>query len=737
MVFEMDRRGVRVTSGGTKVSQIANIFQNNLIRTDHLETGKITGGITTKKDSEASSVSVNNTTSTTVTTTVTTNVTTENSVVKPDSHSNRFNSARALFEKLGTTTGEDTAKTPSAPAVSGNFSVNRVGLGKMGRSTESIGEPASTSSSSTVISKTISGSSSLSSALNKSNGSSSSMHSDTKLQRSESQETPGLDKENTTLPNRLIRQGSDSRVTQDTGEAVRTNGVNCLKPNVESSPPAANGDAAKPRIVGSTVLRPTPRQFDVGKKPAVAEKPPVVAKPTSLVDSKTKLNGRELIEKQKNWISHFSSPPPKKPGSPEKTQKGFAVQPKPLEIDATGTSPKSSPLSSPSKSITSPTSATSSSISKIREKSTSLDREFPSSRSNSTNNKSSTEETTSSNEPPVNVSVSSTKSEPSLPSSTNRLENKFIETVSSTSSVSSEKESEIAVSYASVQLSRDRHRLLEQDTKQGKSINNDSTTTQKRNSGDSSDSASGESFLDRLQNLKGTTTKVSKQEEQQQESEHSVTTTSSTKIVVETVKTQKHSEDQYHHHSESIIGSVVDSNRIAPPGYDDQASSTSESISDPTSVSSSQVTIIEKSVSGNRANTSSPSSSDTSKDQRELDQHASPVDNEETCVDDSLSVISNISSNVDPHASMEEYRESEEIEVIKETTEKSDISRDYENWLKGQTSSVPESIPSKQVRHTGLSCPSLMHKIILSHTFTYVRVKGKCLRIYVSILFYK
>jgi len=96
-------------------------------------------------------------------------------------------------------------------------------------------------------------------------------------------------------------------------------------------------------LFGSGVsVKDTAKQYG-DMKPS--EKPPLFTKPATLG---TKVNGRELIEKQKNWISHFSSPPPKKPGSPEKQSKGFAVQPKQLEVDAS-LSPKSSPLSSPSK----------------------------------------------------------------------------------------------------------------------------------------------------------------------------------------------------------------------------------------------------------------------------------------------------------------------------------------------------------------------------------------------------
>lgn len=96
---------------------------------------------------------------------------------------------------------------------------------------------------------------------------------------------------------------------------------------------------------GNVSVKAAAKQYADTGSAKQSEKPPLFTKPATLAN---KVNGRELIEKQKNWISHFASAPPKKAGSPEKQSKGFAVQPKSLEVDESR-SPKSSPLSSPSK----------------------------------------------------------------------------------------------------------------------------------------------------------------------------------------------------------------------------------------------------------------------------------------------------------------------------------------------------------------------------------------------------
>ncbi|CAG7838506.1 unnamed protein product [Allacma fusca] len=672
MVFEMDRRGGRVTGGGTKVSQIANIFQNNLSRTDHLETTKMPA---VKKEPEPSPVSV-----------ITTTIPTETN--KPDSHSNRFNSARALFEKLGT---EETKTTVATP-VGASFSVNRGGMGKLGKSMDSIGEPASSCSS--ALSSKVTGSTP---GMNRSNGSTSSIPSETKMHRSGSYDkTSSVSDE----PDRTREETNNSHVTQESD--VHTNGVNRLQSS------DTNGEPKKTSETEVTVVKAVARQYDMSKKPVVAEKPALI-KPSSLLDSKTKLNGRELIEKQKNWISHFAAPPPKKPGSPEKAQKGFAVQPKPLEIDATTTSssPKSSPLNSPSKSLGSPTSL--SGLSKLSESSS----ESP------------TTKLKKEQDGDVKASVPSTffptrtsgaassvvsKSDTNLPTPS-AGSNKFIGTKSADSKQSAPAvvdpakriESEISVSYASVQLSRE-NRMVEEDIKLGKS--NDSS---KRLS-DSFETS--ESFAEKLQSVK-----VSRlREEQQTYAKTTDDLESRTKTaVVEGVKTQLDSLKRVSSaQSESISESPesgfssatseatnIAQSKVSLPVIDDPASSTSESISDPTSVSSSQITIIEKSASVTRINSSSPSNSGTSKDHRDSDVPSGPLDNEESCVDDSLSVISNVSSNVDLQVSIEEYRESEEIEVTKETVSvKSEkLEGKEDSWQKnlGSSNQKPGQAPSVKV----------------------------------------
>jgi len=92
MVYEMDRvMGSRINSGNTKVSQIANIFQNNLIQTEHHHHPGLDGK---PKMSTSTSSLINNRRDI--------EPPADPIPIKSEGHVNRFNNARALFEKLGT-----------------------------------------------------------------------------------------------------------------------------------------------------------------------------------------------------------------------------------------------------------------------------------------------------------------------------------------------------------------------------------------------------------------------------------------------------------------------------------------------------------------------------------------------------------------------------------------------------------------------------------------------------------
>lgn len=113
MVYEMDRGlGSRMNAGnggvGTKVSQIANIFQNNLIRDSGLD-GKSkmstsSSSLINRKDNEP---------------------TTEPIPIKSEGYTNRFNNARAVFEKLGTADEKVLSSSTPAPVVPSRFPVSK------------------------------------------------------------------------------------------------------------------------------------------------------------------------------------------------------------------------------------------------------------------------------------------------------------------------------------------------------------------------------------------------------------------------------------------------------------------------------------------------------------------------------------------------------------------------------------------------------------------------------------
>lgn len=214
---ELNRRGLSgsmtTSTSGSKVSQIANIFQNNLIRSAvELETPS--SKMQLKKDGSTES-----------------NLT-------GGQHSNKFSSARALFEKLGSSTAEE--------------------------------------------------SSFLSTSVNRSANNSHIVHRSTPLKvENQQQHSTSVKPADISPTTRIIDPPKDLNMDSSLNH-----------PRKDAVPETVSVKAVINRYQAST--------NGVGK-------PPVADKPDA---AKAKVSGRELIEKQKNWVSHFTK---KSPTSPEKS----------------------------------------------------------------------------------------------------------------------------------------------------------------------------------------------------------------------------------------------------------------------------------------------------------------------------------------------------------------------------------------------------------------------------------
>lgn len=206
----MDDKKPRV--GGTKVSQIANIFQNKApIREDIItplrSKTKLTESSSDKKDIESPSVTV----------------------MRTESHVARFNNARALFEKLG----EENRCVPK----------------------EKVIPLQSTKSASSILD------------LRSRSSSANSETRDTKSHQGSRSPSP-VHKDN-------LNNFSNSVPVLNSVPPIKSNGHNGTVPEHEK----------------------VTRSDDERTKPAIMKKP---EKP------ERKFNSRELIEKQRNWTSHFS-----------------------------------------------------------------------------------------------------------------------------------------------------------------------------------------------------------------------------------------------------------------------------------------------------------------------------------------------------------------------------------------------------------------------------------------------
>lgn len=212
----MDEKKGPPRFGGSKVSEIANIFQNRVpnqkeeIFTPVRKTQKLNSGSTEKIDAESPAVTV----------------------MRTESHVTRFNNARAMFEKLGS---EDHKPSKVIP---------------------------------------LQGTKSASNVLDRSR--SSSANSETRETKSQSSRSPS--------PPQHHHHDRFSNIipTFSENENRKSNGYN-------------NGDSVVIKTNGSD-----PKLELDRTKPVLMKKPEKPEKP------ERKFNSKELIERQKNWTSHFS-----------------------------------------------------------------------------------------------------------------------------------------------------------------------------------------------------------------------------------------------------------------------------------------------------------------------------------------------------------------------------------------------------------------------------------------------